>query len=477
MALDRVKAVYRSVLFQIVIVGLVAFCEPGIWTALNNLGAGGNAKPFLNNAANALTYGLMSIGCFIAGGVTNKITAKWTLFIGAAFYTPYAAGLYCNNRYGNEWFMLLGAALCGIGASLLWASEAAIAVGYPEAEKRGRYVGIWMGIRQMGPLVGGAISLALNIKTKEKGKVTYTTYLGLVAISSLGAPFALLLSQPQKVVRKNGTKIPYMKKTDFKTEARAIFRQLKNPYMLLLIPVFLAGQFGVTYQGNYLTSKFSSPPPEGESVQADPSLPAYFTVRSRALASFLTAAVGALANLFTGIILDLPSFSRPAKSKFVYLFVLVAVTTSWTWNAVVQTKLTRMADPPSFDLGDGPFFNSAFTVYMCFRFFYEVLQTYIYWLMAEIKGAQGDGDVARTTGILRSWESIGSTIAYAIGAVHIPNQTQMIVGFALWAVTVPFTLLAVFGDWNRGVPEDKAGQTDESDVEVQSVQYDGERKL
>lgn len=151
----KILTVYRSCLFQIVIVGLVAFCEPGIWTALNNLGAGGNAKvftlippnekptnktqPFLNNAANALTYGLMSIGCFLAGGVSNKISAKWTLVLGAAFYTPYAAGLYCNNRYGNEWFLLLGAAFCGIGASLLWASEAAIAVGYPEEAKRGRY--------------------------------------------------------------------------------------------------------------------------------------------------------------------------------------------------------------------------------------------------------------------------------------------------------------------------------------------------
>jgi len=118
-----------------------------------------------------------------------------------------------------------------------------------------RYVGIWMGIRQMGPLVGGAISLALNIKTSEKGKVTYTTYLGLVAISSLGAPLALLLSQPQNVVRSDGTQIPYMKKTTFGIEARAIWKQLRNKYMLLLIPVFLAGQFGVTYQGNYLTSK------------------------------------------------------------------------------------------------------------------------------------------------------------------------------------------------------------------------------
>lgn len=111
-----------------------------------------------------------------------------------------------------------------------------------------------MGIRQMGPLVGGAISLALNVGTSEKGKVTYTTYLGLVAISALGAPFALLLSQPQDVIRSNGTKIPYMKKTSFAIEARAIWKQLSNKYMLLLIPVFLAGQFGSTYQGNYLTS-------------------------------------------------------------------------------------------------------------------------------------------------------------------------------------------------------------------------------
>lgn len=112
-----------------------------------------------------------------------------------------------------------------------------------------------MGIRQMGPLVGGAISLALNVNQAEKGKVTYTTYLGLVAISALGAPLALLLSQPEQVVRSNGTPIPYMKKTSFVIEARAIWRQLRNKYMLLLIPVFLAGQFGSTYQGNYLTSK------------------------------------------------------------------------------------------------------------------------------------------------------------------------------------------------------------------------------
>lgn len=46
-----------------------------------------------------------------------------------------------------------------------------------------------------------------------------------------------------------------MRKTPFAIEARAIWKQLRNKYVLLLIPVFLAGQFGSTYQGNYLTSK------------------------------------------------------------------------------------------------------------------------------------------------------------------------------------------------------------------------------
>ena len=121
-----------------------------------------------------------------------------------------------------------------------------------------------MGIRQMGPLVGGAISLALNVGTSHTGKVTYTTYLGLVAISALGAPFALLLSQPQDVIRSDGTKIPYMKKTSFAIEARAIWKQLRNKYMLLLIPIFLAGQFGSTYQGNYLTSMEFPDSPDAE---------------------------------------------------------------------------------------------------------------------------------------------------------------------------------------------------------------------
>ncbi|KAI1880224.1 hypothetical protein JX265_001845 [Neoarthrinium moseri] len=454
MAIQRLAQFYRSCLFQVIIVGLVSLCEPGIWTALNNLGAGGQASPFLNNAANALTYGLMSVGCAIAGGVSNKITPKWTLVLGAAFYTPYAAGLYCNNRYGNEWFMLLGAGLCGIGASLLWASEAAIAVGYPEKAKRGKYIAIWMGIRQFGPLIGGSISLAINVNTRSTGKVSYNTYLGLIAISALGAPIALLLSQPQKVVRSDGTKIAYMRQTSLSVETRAIWRQLKSSYLLLLVPVFLAGQFGVTYQSNYLTT--------------------YFTVRSRALASFLTAVVGFGANLITGYLLDLPRVSQRAKSRAVYIGIAMFISACWIWNAIVEVQLSHQ-ESTAFDIGGSSFGDSAFAVYLFFRFFYEALQTYLYWLMGEVgKGVASEeyrhGDVARTTGILRSWESIGSTIAYVVGATHWSNLNQMILGLVLWFATIPPTVVALYGRWEPEVGVAEARPTpDSSSVEEQKV--------
>ena len=95
--------------------------------------------------------------------------------------------------------------------------------------------------------------------------------------------------------------------------------------------------------------------------------------------------------------------------------------------------------------------------------------------MAEIKGAQRDGDIARTTGILRSWESIGSTIAYAVGATHWENRNQMVLGFALWGFTVPFTVAAVFGEWNVADSE-VVEKGEDADLEVQVVAVGEEGK-
>ena len=156
------KKWYRSSMFNAWVIGMVGFMAPGLWNAMNSLGAGGAQKPFLVNAANALVFGLMGFFCLFGGPISNRIGLKWTLVLGAVGYPIYSAGLYTNNRYGNVWFVLVGAVACGISAGLFWASEGAVALGYPPPAKRGQYMNIWLIFRTGGPILGGAILLGLN---------------------------------------------------------------------------------------------------------------------------------------------------------------------------------------------------------------------------------------------------------------------------------------------------------------------------
>lgn len=51
---------YRSPLFNVIMVGLISFTQPGVWNALNSTGAGGAQEPYLVNGSNSLTFGYIS---------------------------------------------------------------------------------------------------------------------------------------------------------------------------------------------------------------------------------------------------------------------------------------------------------------------------------------------------------------------------------------------------------------------------------
>lgn len=65
---SRFTRAYRSPLFNVILVGLISFTQPGIWNALNSTGAGGQQEPYLVNGSNALTY-----GCVLPSPPTSKL--------------------------------------------------------------------------------------------------------------------------------------------------------------------------------------------------------------------------------------------------------------------------------------------------------------------------------------------------------------------------------------------------------------------
>ncbi|THX49858.1 hypothetical protein D6D08_09916, partial [Aureobasidium pullulans] len=268
---QRLHRFYRGTTFQAIILGLVSFTQPGIWDALNSLGAGGQAKPYVVNAANAVTFAIMVLFSPFTAIVGNKYSLKWVLVFGTLGYVPYCAALYCNSVYGTQWFMIFGAATCGFSASALWTAEGAIAVGYPEANRRGTCVAIWMSLNKIGRLIASSIQLGISVNQKDSNKagaIDPQVYLVLIGLTCAGLPLSLLISPPEKVIRRDGTKPVFTSgQTTLKQGCRDFWAVWKTKHIYMLIPIFITAQWGQTYNGNYLA--------------------AYFSVRGRTLAGFV----------------------------------------------------------------------------------------------------------------------------------------------------------------------------------------------
>ncbi|KAK8070245.1 Major facilitator superfamily transporter [Apiospora phragmitis] len=291
---------YHSTLFNAFVIGGVGFLAPGLWNAMNALGAGGAQEPYLGYAANALVFGIMGFLCLFGAPIANRIGLSWTLFLGAVGYPIYSAGLYTNNRYGNEWFVLVGAVVCGVSAGLFWVSEGAVALGYLEPGKRGAYVNIWLWFRTGGPLLGGAVVLALNhdAAARAKGKVGYEVYLVFVALQCAAAPLALALSPPEKVQRADGFRVVLRAET--------------------------------SYVGSFQTY--------------------YFGIRARALIGFVSNFGTLLSSQLISALLDYRGLPVRRRLVLRYWYVVVVHVVAWVYGWVVQEKYTR--NPPAYDWED-----------------------------------------------------------------------------------------------------------------------------
>lgn len=268
---------------------------------MNSLGGGGSQSPWLVNAANALTFCLMVLTCATSSIFVKYLGIRYTLILGAAGYCPYAAGLYCNNRYGSSWFVLFGAACCGLGAGLFWMAEAAVALSYPEPENQGRFLGLWLSFRIGGQILGGAVNLGLNVHRNTAGSVSYSVFQVFVAIQAV-APFAgLLLTNPPKVQRTDGVTVSCSigKDESIRKELASTGKLFVGKKFLLIIPLIAASVFSeavfFTYQG------------------------LWFSVRARALGSLLSGVVAILGGNLLGAFLDNKKFAARMRSRWSFV--------------------------------------------------------------------------------------------------------------------------------------------------------------
>ena len=313
----------------------------GIWGAMNSLGAGGEEKPYLVNGANALTFCLMVVTCIFSSVFVKAIGMKWTLIVGTLGYAPYAAGLYTNNRFGTEWFVLFGAALCGMSAGLFWMAEAAIALSYPEPYNQGRFLGFWLSFRLGGQVLGGAINLGLNADRNEAGKVSYTVYLIFIVLQALG-PFAgLLLNKPSQVQRTDGHRVQLeivdSVTSELKTTAKLFFSRRFLPIIPLIAQAVYTEAVMFTFESLWLT------------------------VRARALGSFLSGVVAIISGNLLGLFLDQSKIRLKIRARGAFFTILTLQGAWWIWAAILVTNFHKTK--PTYDWID-PGFGKAFALFL-----------------------------------------------------------------------------------------------------------------
>ncbi|KAF2190051.1 hypothetical protein K469DRAFT_722971 [Zopfia rhizophila CBS 207.26] len=331
---------FSNILFQNLVVGICAICAPGIWSAMNGLGVGGSQCRDLVNAANAILYGFMTIACFAGPWLANLIGFRYTLAVGSLGYPIYAAGLCVNNRFGETWFVYVGAVACGISARFFWSVEGAVATGYLEQHKRGRYIAAWFTFRNFGDILGGAVSLGIKPHNiNQRSKVGYQTYPGFIAIQCLGFFLGLLLSNPERVVCGDGTKIQAPRGIKWRTEGREMLRLVRSKSILLLAPLIWDVGWIQVYPGT-------------------------------ALGVFMSAVVGTFVTWLGGSLADVP-WAKSRQTRGID-----------TYNEYRHTRSVL-------DWGNQRTFGRRFGVYMFERIRLAMVANYMYWCIGGLSDSRG----------------------------------------------------------------------------------------
>ncbi|ORY81779.1 major facilitator superfamily domain-containing protein, partial [Leucosporidium creatinivorum] len=362
---------FRNPFTQTVIVGLCAFCAPGIWSAISATGAGGTLEANLVNGVNAFSLVLTATFCLIGPWIVNLLGFRWALVVATYGYPLYSAGLYYHQVSDKTWLMWFGTLLCGSSGGIFWAVEPAIVLGYSTPETRGRHMGIWITLNNIGTLVAGAINLGFNAKTAVKGSLSNVTYLVLIGIACTGPLWALLLSNPHQVRRSNGTPVEYTKTPiNLLTEFKAMFYLAKQPTILLLLPL----SFYVWFQQTYTTT----------------FLALHFTIRARALASFVLGITCMLFASLSGLWLDYKRVSLRWRARGLFLFIATLGTISWIWAISLQASFDRGAITETLDWTSHLYVAGILPYLFHNALGFGVLTGFLPWVIAELTESHDD---------------------------------------------------------------------------------------
>ncbi|KAF8899685.1 MFS general substrate transporter [Mucidula mucida] len=413
------KGLYYNPITQVSMLGFVCFMGPGLFNALNGLGAGGQLDSTTNSNANTALYATFAAMAFFAGSVNNMLGPKVTLLLGSMGYCLYIGSyLAMNIHAGAGPFVVVAGAILGICAGLLWTAQGSLMMAYPTESQKGKFIAIFWSIFNLGGVVGAAVACGRNWHSTA-GNVDNGTYIGFLILTLIGVAIPMAMADPNKMIRSDGTKVTTPRQLSWKTEIMGLWITLRtDPMIILLFPMFFASNWFYTWQ----FSEFNG---------------ALFTIRARGLNNLLYWISQIIGSVLISFLLDRKSISRRVRAYAGWTALFLMVFVVHIWGYFYQKQYTRATAHQSVDIYDKPYVGRVFFYIFC-GLLDAMWQTTSYWLMGAM--SNDPSKLAFFAGFYKSIQSSGGAGSWRADAVGVPYMNMFISTWVLLAADLAFAL-------------------------------------
>ncbi|KAG1890072.1 MFS general substrate transporter [Suillus subluteus] len=408
---------------QVLMLGFVCFMCPGIFTALTGLGGGGQVNSRVQANASAILYAIFAFFGLFSGSINNILGPRWTLMLGTLGYSLYIASFLVINIHPDAGaFVIAAGVILGICAALLWTAQGSLMMAYPTEAQKGMFISIFWTIFSLGGIMGSAVAFGTSFKNTVSD-----TYVGFLILTLVGVFLPLLMANPDKVIRTDGTRVNQIRHPSWKTELFRLYVTLKtDPWIILLFPMFFASNYCYTWEFNNYNG-------------------AIFTIRARGLNSLMSFASQVFGSVFLGcFILDQKRVRRRVRAFYGWILVFLMVLAAHAWAYFYQKTYTRAEATKNaykIDITD-----ETYAAHVCVMIVHGVLdsmlQTYAYWLMGAM--SNDPAKLAVFTGFCahhtdKSLQSAGAAGSWSADAAGI---LYMNIFLSTWCIMIAGMIFA-----------------------------------
>ncbi|KAF9016863.1 hypothetical protein BDZ89DRAFT_1075271 [Hymenopellis radicata] len=391
------KGLYYNPITQVSMLGFVCFMGPGLFNALNGLGAGGQVDSETNSNANTALYATFAAMAFFAGSVNNMLGPKLTL-LGSMGYCLYIGSYLAMNIHPNAGgFVVAAGAILGICAGLLWTAQGCLMMSYPTESQKGKFIAIFWSIFNLGGVVGAAVACGRNWHSTA-GNVDNGTYIGFLILTLIGVSIPMAMADPDKMNSLGR----------YQDRIMGLWITLRTDPMILLLFPCSSPRTGSTRGSKPCLKHFA----EFSGFQR-----CFFTIRARSKQSLSTGSLP-IGSVLIGLLLDRQSISRRLRAY-----------SGWTVLFLMK-QYTRATADHSIDIYDKQYVGRVFFYIFC-GLLDAMWQTTSYWLMGAM--SNDPSKLAFFAGFYKSIQSSGGAGIWRADAVGIPYMNMFISTWALLA--------------------------------------------